>query len=367
MEARDKGTQKLIEVAIPLDDISAATAREKSIRHGHPSTLLLWWSRKPLAAARAVLWASLVDDPSSHPEKFETEDAQNQERARLFEILKRLVRWENTQDANVMAEAREEIRKSLGDDMPEFLDPFSGGGAIPFEAQRLGLQAHAHDLNPVAVMINKAMIEIPPKFSGLPPVNPSTRASLLQSHAFKGAVGLAEDIDHYGQWMKARAFERIGHLYPKVKLADGTDATVIAWIWARTVQSPNPMCRCQTPLVSGFVLSRKQKTYIQPIDKNDHFEYEIRTGDDAPPGTVGRKGGVCLHCHTPIPLDYIRPQGKQVRLSHTMIGIVAEGSRGRLYLSPNPKQLQAADCPMPDDIPNGEIEHDNRNNTIFYS
>ena len=171
--------KKLIEVAIPLDVINAESAREKSIRHGHPSTLHLWWARRPLATARAVLFASLVDDPSSHPELFPTEDEQNTERQRLFGIITRMVKWENTTDVGLFNEVKNEIKKSIGDEPIEFLDPFTGGGAIPLEAQRLGLIPHAHDLNPIAVMINRAMIDLPYRFSGRPPINPRARSSKM--------------------------------------------------------------------------------------------------------------------------------------------------------------------------------------------
>ena len=232
--------KKLIEVALPLEAINAESAREKSIRHGHPSTLHLWWARRPLAAARAVIWSSLVDDPSEHPEQFPTEEEQNKERQRLFAILEKLVKWENSNDPKVLDAAKAEILRSTGNNPPPLLDPFAGGGAIPLEAQRLGLEAHAHDLNPVAVMINKAMIEIPPKFAGQAPVNPDARARLDAADGWTGAKGLAEDVRYYGEWMKQQAFKKIGHLYPKVKVPaaqGGGEATVIAWIWARTVKS----------------------------------------------------------------------------------------------------------------------------------
>lgn len=209
--------KKLIEVALPLETINAESAREKSIRHGHPSTLHLWWARRPLAAARAVIWSSLVDDPSSHPEEFPTEEAQNAERQRLFGILEKLVVWENSNDEELLKAAKAEIMKSTDNDPPALLDPFTGGGAIPLEAQRLGLKAYASDLNPVAVMINKAMIEIPPRFAGKPPVNPDSRLR-MDTGAYKGAQGLADDVRYYGQWMKDEAFARIGRLYPKVKV-----------------------------------------------------------------------------------------------------------------------------------------------------
>ncbi|WP_418717410.1 DUF1156 domain-containing protein, partial [Bilophila wadsworthia] len=262
--------KKLIEVALPLEAINAESAREKSIRHGHPSTLHLWWARRPLAAARAVIWSSLVDDPSSHPELFPTEEEQEKERQRLHTLLAQLVKWENSNNEEILEAARAEIRKYMGDEPLTFLDPFAGGGSIPLEAQRLGLEAHAHDLNPVAVMINKAMIEIPPKFSGQPPVNPEARKQLGHDRSWPGASGLAEDVRYYGEWMKQEAFKRIGHLYPKVQVPleqGGGEATVIAWIWARTVKCPNPACGCEMPLVSSFVLSKKKgkEAWVEPI------------------------------------------------------------------------------------------------------
>ncbi len=213
--------KKLIEVALPLEAINKEAAREKSIRHGHPSTLHLWWARRPLAACRAVLFASLVDDPSSHPAKFPTEEAQEQERQRLFRIIEELVKWENSNNERVLKAARDEILKSTNCNPPPVLDPFCGGGSIPLEAQRLGLEAHASDLNPVAVLITKALIEIPPKFAGKPPVNPDARKKLDHSKSWHGAQGLAEDVRYYGQWMRDEAEKRIGHLYPKVSGSAG--------------------------------------------------------------------------------------------------------------------------------------------------
>jgi putative DNA methylase len=211
--------------------------------------------KKPLAAARAVLWSSLVDDPSAHPEIFPTHEAQTKERERLFKLLEDLVVWENSNDEKVLAAAREEIRRSMGDDLPEFLDPFAGGGAIPLEAQRFGLKAHAHDLNPVAVMINKAMIEIPPKFAGNAPINPDAKRKKIKQSIYQGASGLAEDVAYYGQWLKDEAYQRIGHLYPKAILPNGEETTVIAWIWARTVKCPNPALLSSMPRAVSFALS----------------------------------------------------------------------------------------------------------------
>ena len=258
MRNEDKcmAVKKLIEVALPLEKINEESAREKSIRHGHPSTLHLWWARRPLATARAVIWASLVDDPSSHPEKFPTEEDQMRERERLFSILENLVVWENSNNEDVLNEAKAEIMKSTNGNPPALLDPFAGGGAIPLEAQRLGLEAHAHDLNPVAVMINKAMIEIPPHFSGVPPINPDAR-NVLNVTGWSGAKGLAEDVRYYGEWMKQEAFKRIGHLYPQVDVPaelGGGKATVIAWIWTRTVT-----VRCHLQVASCSLKSREMR------------------------------------------------------------------------------------------------------------
>lgn len=351
--------KKLIEVALPLEAINAESAREKSIRHGHPSTLHLWWARRPLATARAVIWSSLVDDPSSHPEQFPTEEAQQQERERLFDILTRLVKWENSNDKGILAEAKAEIMKSTDNNPPALLDPFAGGGAIPLEAQRLGLEAHAHDLNPVAVMINKAMIEIPPKFANMRPVNPESRGHLGGSAAPKGAAGLAEDVRYYGEWMKQEAYKRIGHLYPKVKLPqaqDGGEATVIAWIWARTVKCPNPACGCEMPLISSYYMSKKKgkEAYVIPHIDNDHVSFSVKYGKPENPtetesGTKNRneKGRAtkavfcCPKCKNGIVHgEYADSEAEYGRMGVTPVCIVAEGSRGRTYLDFSPSEAE---------------------------
>lgn len=353
-------TKKLIEVALPLEKINAESAREKSIRHGHPSTLHLWWARRPLAAARAVIWSSLVDDPSSHPEKFPTEEEQNQERQRLFRILEDLVVWENSNDERVLEAAKAEILKSTNGNPPALLDPFAGGGAIPLEAQRLGLEAHAHDLNPVAVMINKAMIEIPPRFAGMPPVNKDARTSRLEG-SWSRAQGLAEDVRYYGEWMKQEAYKRIGHLYPKVKVPleqGGGEATVIAWIWARTVKCPNPACGCEMPLASSFVLSKKKgkEAYVEPDLSGKEISYHVRYGkggDNCP--KVSQGTFKCIRCNEVLPKDYSKEESKAGRMGHRMIAIVAEGKNGRVYLSPDAEQITVANCPLPDEYPTGKL------------
>ncbi|MCC6174340.1 MAG: DUF1156 domain-containing protein [Chloroflexi bacterium] len=369
-------TRKLIEVTLPLEAINAASAREKSIRHGHPSTLHLWWARRPLAAARAVIFAQMVDDPSSHPERFPTEEAQDAERQRLFKLIEELVKWENTTDETVLAEARAEIWKSWRDTcaanqdhpraaelfnpakLPAFHDPFAGGGSIPLEAQRLGLEAYASDLNPVAVLINKAMIEIPPKFAGMPPVNPEARKEQrLIGRQWRGAEGLAEDVRYYGKWMRDEAEKRIGHLYPKVEITAemaherpdlkplvGRKLTVIAWLWARTVKSPNPaFAHVDVPLASTFMLATKpgKEAYVEPVVEGDSYRFTVKKGKPSDPeaaknGTKLARGANfrCVLSGSPITPDYIKSEGRAGRLGARLMAIVAKGDRARVYLPP---------------------------------
>lgn len=367
--------KKLIEVAIPLEAINAASAREKSIRHGHPSTLHLWWARRPLAACRAVLFAQLVDDPSSLPDEFPTAELQDAERKRLFAIIEDLVKWENSTNEEVMERARAEIRRSCGGVLPPVYDPFSGGGSIPLEAQRLGLPAYGSDLNPVAVMIGKAMIEIPPKFKDQKPVHPG------EPHAghggYRNAQGLSEDVKYYGEWMRERAWERIGYLYPKVDLPKeygGGKATVIAWIWARTVPSPDPaFADVPVPIASSFLLSTKngKEAWIEPIvDKiSKVITYRIRHGGTktelakAKEGTKAGRGAHfrCILSDTAITPDYVKTNGRAGNMGQTLIAIVAEGKGGRTYLSPTIEQEQLALSARPDWEPGTNLPHDPRN------
>ncbi len=353
----DSYRKKLIEVALPLEAINRESAREKSIRHGHPSTLHLWWSRKPLATCRAVLFASIVDDPSSRPDRFPTEAEQEAERQRLFRLLEELVKWENTTNESVLEAARDEIRKATDGNPPPVLDPFCGGGSIPLEAQRLGLEAHATDLNPVAVLITKALIEIPPRFAGRPPVNPEARAKLGHGATWTGAQGLAEDVRYYGKWMRDRAFERIGHLYPKARLPDGREATVIAWLWARTVTCPNPACGAEMPLTSKWALSTKKgkEWHVQPLVEDGRVRFEVRRGKDAPEGTVGRRGARCVVCESSVPLDHVRAEGKAGRMGARMMAVVAEGERGRVYLPPSEDHEAIARKAEPQDVPDTDL------------
>jgi putative DNA methylase len=352
--------RKLIEVAIPLEDINRESAREKSIRYGHPSTLHLWWARRPLATCRAVLFAQLVDDPSEHADEFPTEADQEVERKRLHGIISELVKWENIHKEELIEAAQAEIWKSCNGNPPPILDPFAGGGSIPLEAQRLGLKACARDLNPVAVLINKALIEIPPMFAGRSPVFPGAAKSRI---SWPGASGLAEDVRRYGHWMEHEAGKRIGHLYPEGELPDGTRARVIAWIWARTVTCPNPACAGTMPLVRSFWLGKKKgrERYLHPVPNGRRVCFEIRGPHGVPrEGTVRRTGATCLICSTPVPLAYIRAEGQAGRMGAQLMAIATEGAKQRFYLPANEYHERAASLAGPDRAPDSEIPYNSR-------
>jgi putative DNA methylase len=377
--------KKLIEVALPLDAINAAAAREKSIRHGHPSTLHLWWARRPLAAARAVIFSQLVHDPEDlwrcqnpgvEPNS-QVKGHWTKARARLFSLIEELVLWENTTNEEVLNRAREEIRKSWRETcelnrnhpqaaelfdpehMPGLHDPFAGGGTIPLEAQRLGLEAYASDLNPVAVLINKAMIEIPPKFAGRPPVNPESRGKksgkLGFEESWKGAAGLAEDVRYYGQWMRDEAFKRIGHLYPPVEITramvaerpdlkpyEAEKLTVIAWLWARTVKSPNPaFSHVDVPLVSNFVVCTKEgkEAFVDPLISKSGYRFIVKTGKPplrAKEGTKASRGTFrCLMSDSPIDGSYLRSEATEGRMGQKLILEQASPNEGKVQKHEN--------------------------------
>ena len=370
--AKIRAPKKLIEVALPLDDINKEAAREKSIRHGHPSTLHLWWARRPLAAARAVLFAQMVNDPGGErgwKAGLTKEDAAKK-REELFDIIRDLVVWENVNNEAVLSRAREAIRESWRETcelnkgkpgfdpekLPAFHDPFAGGGAIPLEAQRLGLESYASDLNPVPVMINKAMIEIPPRFADLPPVGPEIVGETKRNaNTYSCAEGLAEDVRRYGYWMREEAKKRIGDLYPEVEITPdmakgrpdlegyvGEKLTVIAWLWARTVKSPHPdFSHVDVPLISSFVLSSKKgkEVYVEPVIEGDSYRFDVKVGKPpkgAESGTKLSRGAnfKCIMSNTPIEPDYIYSEAQAGRMDCRLMAIVVEGHRGRLYLPP---------------------------------
>ena len=365
--------KKLIEVDLPLEDINREATRERSIRHGHPSTLHLWWARRPLAACRAVIFASLVDDPGTYLDELQAEE----KRKHLHDdIICELVKWENTNNENLLAKARYEIACSvarsrgetaptdadavlhyLDEKAPSIYDPFCGGGSIPLEAQRLGLHARASDLNPIAVLLNKAMIELPPAFHNQAPINPD--ADLLEG--WRGTSGLADDIRYYGQWMREEAYKRIGHFYPKAKLSDGTEATAIAWLWIRTVPCSNPACRVPMPLTKTFQLSNRRGNayWTRPVvDRASRIlSFVVQNHNFGVPdrGTVSRSGVTCITCGTSVKLGYVREEARNGNMKEVMAAIVAEGDRGRLFLSPNNIHIEAALSAQPSWRPRGTL------------
>jgi len=396
-----KSPKKLIEVALPLDAINVAAAREKSIRHGHPSTMHMWWARRPLAAARAVLFAQMVNDPGyQQGSGFRygvNKEKAALERERLFKIIEDLVQWENTSNEAVLERARAEIRRSWRETcelnrnhpqaaelfdpekLPAVHDPFAGGGAIPLEAQRLGLSSFASDLNPVAVTINKAMIEIPPRFAGRKPIGPipdkERQAGLVAD--WSGTRGLAEDVRRYGTWMRREAEKRIGHLYPQVEITAamaaerpdlkplvGQKLTVIAWLWARTVKSPNPaFSHVDVPLASNFVLSSKagKEAYVEPLIEGQSYRFKVKLGApsrEAEDGTKASGRGAnfsCLMSGSPIPGDYIKAQGQSGNMGARLMAVVAEGPRSRIYLSPDDTHEVIAKGARPEWRPGGDV------------
>jgi len=398
--------KKLIEVALPLEDINIACAYEKMPGIGpHPRGIHLWWARRPLAAARAVIFAQMVNDPGYQQDSGFKYGVNKKEaeikREKLFDIIRELVKWENTNNEEVLNRAREAIRESWRetcylnrkhpqaaelfnpDDLPAFHDPFAGGGALPLEAQRLGLESHASDLNPVAVMINKAMIEIPPKFAGQSPIGPIPKGDKQQNllEDWQGAKGLAEDVRRYGHWMREEAIKRIGHLYPKVKITDdivterpdlekykGEELNVIAWLWARTVKSPNPAFNhVDVPLISSYILSSKKgnEAYIHPVIEADKYSFEVKVGKwpaDAINGTkVGRGGNFkCLVSETPISVKIIREQGIEGTFKQRLMAVVLEGQAGRIYLSPTEDMEETAYSVKPQWEPTNLINHNPR-------
>ncbi len=349
--------RKLIEVALPLEAINRESAREKSIRNGHPTAMHLWWARRPLVTCRSLLFAQLVDDPSGHPDRFPTEEAQALERRRLFDLIERLASWDNSGDPQLLAAANREINTSTPGTSPTIVDPFAGGGAIPLEAQRLGLHFVANDLNPVAVLINRMLTEIPAAFTDCPPVNPANSSAVLDDTQWRNAIGLAEDYRHYATWMLDEARRRLGHLYPPV-VVGGQALPVISWIWARTIPCTNPACRADVVLAKSFWLSRKKgrETFVEPRALADRVVFTVVEGRQAPFGTVTRTGATCLVCGSSASLKDIQRAGVAGRMGKQLLAVAALGKGRRVYVTPGKEHWEAFDeLQLPHDAPDEQL------------
>ena len=371
MDKEPAENKKLIEVALPLDKINPNFEHEKNINSMHPKNLHQWWARRPFSAARAVLWASIVDDPSSHPEEFPTPEAQERERERLFEILEDLSDWKKSNDAKVIEDAREELKKYLGNNLNkeiQFLDPFSGGGAIPFEAQRLGLKGAAFDLNPVAVLINKAMIEIPPRFTGIKPVNKRDKRLISgQNDLF----GVSQDLKYYGALLKQLAYEKVKDIYPtSIAVPEdlgGGKAEIFSWIWVYTLKCPNPICGCETPLYLNCILDgrKSNEAYLRPYYDNNKLLFKVmheKFHSDENKGTMNRQGAICAHCRNLINREYIRDEGIKHKLSRRLVAIVSYKNGERLYLNPDfEEEEKEAKVTLPEEYPSGKFANNPQN------
>ena len=353
--------KKLIEVTLPLEAINEGSKpeTENPFLKGHPRGVHNWWARTPLSVCRAILFAQIVDDPANDLPP----DQALAERNKLLDLVSRLATWEATNDNNLLSEAKAIIQKACGGEMPQFWDLFAGRASIPLEAQRLGLQVTSSDLNPVAVIIGKVLLDFPQRFIGQPAVNPHAQNALVKSQTSRGAIGLAEDVRYYGKWVRDEAEKRIGHLYPKAQLPKehgGGEATIIAWLWARTVKCPNPACKARMPLVSSFWLSKKkgQKAWVEPIvDRvNKRVQFVVKRGDGIPPeGTVDRRGARCIVCGESVQFKHIRAEGKAGRMEQQLMAIVAEGNRERIYLNLDDEHVAIANQVNPQGVPETDL------------
>jgi putative DNA methylase len=371
-----KTRKKLIEVALPLPEINDASAYDKMPGIGpHPKGIHHWWARLPLPTARAILFASVVDDPEAHPEKWPTEETQSDERERLFDILRRMMGKRLHEAPEVYQEARDEMLRQTGGQLPAVFDPFSGGGSIPLESYRLGFETHSADLNPVAVLLNKCNLQLAPRWRGCPPVNSSDRNRIAGTEDWRGAHGLAADIRHFGRLVRSRTEQKIGTLYPRAALNNdnGGHANVIAWVWARTVASPSPAARGKhVPLISTYWLRRNKKrgVWLEPkVNKSSgSYRFDIRTDEpddrsNVATGTKIARGAKfrCLLTGDVIDDAHIKAEGKAGRLGYFLTAIVVEGKRQRLYLPADEAHVATALVDVPADELNEELAHDPRN------
>ena len=333
--------KKLIEVAMPLNSINKACDYEKKPGIGpHPRGIHHWWARRPHTAARAFLFAQLIDDPISRPEDFKTEEDQKQERKRLMSIIEKLSEWKSNNNDKFFFEIRSELKKSIGNDFPIILDPFSGGCTIPLEGKRMGLEVHGSDLSAVSTILGKSMIEINELFQNMPPLNPNGN---LKNH-YRGFEGLAEDFKYYGFEVIKNCKQKLKSNYETENIKDNRykNSDIVAWIWTNTVASPDPSLNgLHVPLVKSFdlVTSRGNRVWIKPLVQGDRYSFRVLSELDGCKyekieGTIGRHGGRCIVSGSAITLDYIRNEGKKGLLSQKLMAVCVKGKGRKNYFSP---------------------------------
>ncbi|HQE22178.1 MAG TPA: DUF1156 domain-containing protein [Thermosynergistes sp.] len=355
--------KSFIERDFPVKEVSEESAREKNIRHGHISTLHIWWARRPLASSRASVYAALTPEPKDEGE-----------RLKRSQFLHNLSKWESSLNKNLIERAREEILRANGGKPPKVLDPFAGGGAIPLEALRLGCDTYASDLNPVAVLIEKCTLEYPQKYgktennpySGQfgkeklkdpgkasvkhqqndkqPNLDSYEQMTFLPSPQREISNPLLYDVKRWGEWVLEEARKEIGKFYPPE--ADGS--IPVGYIWARTVKCQNPACGAEIPLVRQTWLAKKDKKRVayKLIPKGNRFEFEIREGEqidfDPETGTVSRAKVVCPCCGSGLSDKEVRKQFQQGKAGQRMIAVVLHhaGRQGKTYRLATEKDLE---------------------------
>jgi adenine-specific DNA methylase len=322
--------KRLIEVDFPLKEVSEESVREKNIRHGHISTLHIWWARRPLAASRATIFASLVPAPQDRDEL-----------RKKLEFVAELSKWENSLSQRIIENARKEIKEFFGGRQPRVLDSFAGGGAIPLEALRLGCETHALELNPVAVLVLKAIIEYPRKFSKME-VKPRESLSSSGNH-------FLEDLKKWGDWVLEEAKKEIGRFYP----SDPNGNIPVGYIWARTIRCQNPSCSAEIPLMRRFWLAKKgnKKVSLKMIIdyENKTINFQVVKGKeinfDPSEGTTRRATVLCPLCGAGISDKIVRREARDGKMGQRLVAVVLHDPReGRVYRIANNADIEVFRC-----------------------
>jgi adenine-specific DNA methylase len=305
----DLENKRLIEVDFPLKEVSEESIKEKNIRHGHISTLHIWWARRPLAASRATIYAALTSAPKNYDDV-----------RKKFEFIAELSKWENSLNQRLIENASREIREHFGGTTPRVLDCFAGGGAIPLEALRLGCETYALEYNPVAILILKATLEYPQKFG--------KGKTTVKTELCSVSNPLIEDVKKWGQWVLEEAWKEIGKFYPSY---NGNN--LVCYLWARTVKCQNPSCGVEIPLMRQFWLSKKKsqeialKMFVNKERKTIDFRV-VRGKDmasyDPSQGTTRRATVLCPICGAGIDDKTLRREAKEGRMNQRLIAVVID-------------------------------------------